>query len=94
MASLTLSTHKDNRCCALQMFSKLEKSDLIQWSVSVSYVEIYNETFRDLCDPSTSPSDITIYEQQCVPNMSMASLVMHMQYSHKWNIIITALSVQ
>lgn len=60
------------------MFSELEKTDLIKWSVSVSYVEIYNETFRDLCEPSTSPSDITIYEQQCVPNMSMASLVMHM----------------
>ncbi|BDA46057.1 probable Kinesin-like protein KIF9 at N-terminal half [Coccomyxa sp. Obi] len=49
-----------------QMFSELERSDLIQWSVSVSYVEIYNETFRDLCDTSTSPSDITIYEQQGV----------------------------
>ncbi|CAL8462197.1 g1728 [Coccomyxa elongata] len=48
------------------MYSKLERSDLIQWSVSVSYVEIYNETFKDLCDTSTSPSDITIYEQQGV----------------------------
>lgn len=60
------------------MYSKLERSDLIQWGVSVSYVEIYNETFKDLCDTSTSPSDITIYEQQCVLNMYRASLVTHM----------------
>lgn len=50
--------------CALQMFSQLQRADFMQWSVSASYVEIYNETFRDLLEPTTKSSDITIFEDQ------------------------------
>lgn len=46
-----------------QVFNHLCRSDYLHWSVSASYVEIYNENFRDLTD-LTKPSDITIYEQQ------------------------------
>ena len=50
--------------CPLQMFNQLQRSDFMQWSVSASYVEIYNETFRDLLEPTTKSSDITIFEDQ------------------------------
>lgn len=36
----------------------------MQWSMSASYVEVYNESFRDLSNVNTKPADITIYEQQ------------------------------
>ncbi|KAK9906503.1 hypothetical protein WJX75_003012 [Coccomyxa subellipsoidea] len=49
-----------------QMFSHLQRADFMQWSVSASYVEIYNETFRDLLEPTTKSSDITIFEDQGV----------------------------
>lgn len=50
-----------------QVFRQLQAGEYLQWSVEASYVELYNETFRDLADPSMSPSDISIFEQQYVP---------------------------
>ncbi len=47
-----------------QVFKQLQVGEYLQWTVEASYVELYNESFRDLADTSTAPADISIYEQQ------------------------------
>ncbi|CAL5227850.1 g10882 [Coccomyxa viridis] len=47
-----------------QVFKQLQVGEYLQWTVETSYVELYNESFRDLADTSTAPADISIFEQQ------------------------------
>ena len=47
-----------------QVFKQLQIRENLHWSVEASYVELYNESFRDLANPSMSPADISIFEQQ------------------------------
>ena len=47
-----------------QVLTQLQREDHLHWTVEASYVELYNEVFRDLTDPSTTPADISIFEQQ------------------------------
>jgi hypothetical protein len=46
------------------MFKQLQVAELLQWSVEATYVELYNESFRDLADPAMAPAEISIFEQQ------------------------------
>ena len=48
------------------MFSGLRRQDCC-WKVRLSYVEIYNETFRDLLNPDTPAADLSITEKKCGP---------------------------
>ena len=48
-----------------QVFKQLQVGEYLQWKVEATYVELYNESFRDLAEPYTAPADISIYEQQC-----------------------------
>ena len=47
-----------------QAFRQLQVGEYLHWTVDASYVELYNESFRDLADPSMTASDISIFEQQ------------------------------
>lgn len=47
----------------LQVFREL-KRNAPQFNVGVSYVEIYNEGFRDLLQPETKMSTISISESK------------------------------
>ncbi len=47
----------------LQVFREL-KRNAPQFTVGVSYVEIYNEGFRDLLQPETKMSTISISESK------------------------------
>ncbi|KAK9818001.1 hypothetical protein WJX72_005592 [[Myrmecia] bisecta] len=47
-----------------QIFRELKRKRIPQWKVGVSYVEIYNEGFRDLLGPETKSSDIGISENK------------------------------
>jgi hypothetical protein len=42
----------------------VEHSGLQQRSICASYVELYNEAFRDLLAPATKPALIRVCEQQ------------------------------
>lgn len=46
------------------MFKQLQARENLHWNVEASYVELYNESFRDLANPSTAAADISIFEQQ------------------------------
>ena len=50
--------------CALQVFRELKRRRIPDFKVGVSYVEIYNETFRDLLVPETKSSDIGVSERK------------------------------
>lgn len=47
------------------MFKRLQAAECLHWSVEASYVELYNESFRDLAEPAMAPAEISIFEQQC-----------------------------
>lgn len=49
----------------LQIFKQLQVGEYLHWSVEASYVELYNESFRDLADLAMAPAEISIFEQQC-----------------------------
>lgn len=49
----------------MQVFRELKRRRLIEYKVGVTYVEIYNETFRDLLNPDTKSSDIGVSEKRC-----------------------------
>jgi len=46
------------------VFNQLQVGEYLQWCVEASYVELYNESYRDLTEPSMASSDISIFEQQ------------------------------
>lgn len=35
---------------------------VLSWSLSLSYLEVYNDVLYDLLDINTSPSELTLYE--------------------------------
>ena len=57
-----------------QVFKQLHTGDYLHWTVEASYVELYNESFRDLAEPYTAPADISIYEQQCALTSAITTL--------------------
>lgn len=66
-ASGQLSTGHDRRgntACNMQVFRELNRRRLVEYKVGVTYVEIYNETFRDLLNPATKSSDIGVSEKR------------------------------
>ena len=48
----------------VQVFSGLRRQDCC-WKVRLSYIEIYNETFRDLLNPDTPAADLSVTEKKC-----------------------------
>lgn len=50
--------------CALQLFAGPSGQEPQQRSICASYVELYNEAFRDLLAPATKPALIRVCEQQ------------------------------
>lgn len=55
---------RDNTACNMQVFRELNRRRLVEYKVGVTYVEIYNETFRDLLNPATKSSDIGVSEKR------------------------------
>lgn len=51
-------------CLSLQVFRELKRRRLVEYKVGVTYIEIYNETFRDLLCPETKSSDIGVSEKR------------------------------
>lgn len=45
-----------------EVFKLLDENDLIDFSVRVSYLEVYKEDFRDLLEVETASKDIHIRE--------------------------------
>ena len=54
-----------------QVFRELRRRGLAKYTVRVSYVEIYNEGFRDLLIPDTRPADIGIVETRSCPGLHL-----------------------
>lgn len=48
----------------VQVFRELKRRRLPEYKVGVTYIEIYNESFRDLLVPDTKSSDIGISERK------------------------------
>ena len=48
----------------LQVFRELKRRRLPEFKVGVTYVEIYNESFRDLLVPDTKSSEIGVSEKR------------------------------
>jgi len=48
----------------MQVFRELKRRRLPEYKVGVTYVEIYNESFRDLLVPETKSSDIGVSEKK------------------------------
>ncbi len=47
-----------------EIFKLLDENDLIDFSVRVSYMEVYKEVFRDLLEVETASKDINIREDE------------------------------
>lgn len=47
-----------------EIFKLLDENDLIDFSVRVSYVEVYKEVFKDLLEVETASKDIHIREDE------------------------------
>lgn len=50
--------------CLLQLFSGLTNSKALHWTVRISYLEIYNESFRDLLCLDTPSNSLIIHEEK------------------------------
>jgi len=48
----------------LQLFSGLTNSKALHWTVRISYLEIYNESFRDLLCLDTPSNSLIIHEEK------------------------------
>jgi len=48
----------------LQLFSGLNGGQALHWTVRISYLEIYNETFKDLLCLDTPSSSMVIHEEK------------------------------
>ena len=65
MCSVGNSLVAEAPLCIRQIFAKLGKRQLLDWAVRLSYVEIYNEAFRDLLAPKNSSMALCISEHRC-----------------------------
>lgn len=50
------------RVLAALLSSLRSAPGLSSWSLSLSYLEVYNDVLYDLLDINTSPSELTLYE--------------------------------
>ena len=62
-----------------QVFKQLQVGEYLQWHVEATYVELYNESFRDLAEPCTAPADISIYEQQCALLLAFSKYILFLE---------------
>ena len=54
--------HANRPWCPPQLFKGLQRGSVLQFTMKVSYVEIYNEQFRDLLRPSMDSRNIGVVE--------------------------------
>lgn len=48
----------------VQVFRVVKSGSLLHWRVRLSYLEIYNDSLRDLLQPETSSTELSILDNK------------------------------